>query len=110
MIVCVEGSGNRNPNGAPGFNLIQDPVVASACIAVAGCPHITAAVEKLKVILDPTLYTVGRGGTHIFVSQKSEAPTSDTGELISRRLAMLVDPNDKSVWLTFPALKNWPWP
>jgi hypothetical protein len=105
MIVCVEGPDTqyRKLNGAPGFDLIQDPIVAYACGAVFSSPDIVYAEAQLKKILDPALYVVGHGGSHIFVSQNIGPGKA------GQRLAMLVDSNDDGIKWSFPALPDWQW-
>lgn len=103
MIVCVEGNGQSLPNGLPGFDLIKDPAVAYACGIAFNCSNLDAAEKILKKLLDPSLYVVGHGQNHVFVSVKSD-------EDWPPRLAMLVDSNDTNVWWSFPALKTWTWP
>ena len=100
MIVCVEGSSSKftKPNGAPGFDLIQDPVVAYACGVVFTSPDLPHAEAQLQKILDPAIYTVGHGGSHVFVAKNGQ------------RLAMLVDSDDHGIRWSFPALPAWQWP
>lgn len=108
MIVCVEGTvetpGNRKPDGEPGFDLIQDPVVAYACGVAFHSPSMAEAEALLKKLLDPEKYVVGHGGSHIFVAEN--IGPKECG----RRLAMLVDSNDSTIRFSFPALPGWKWP
>ena len=62
-----------------------------------------ATEEHLKNTLNPEHYEVGRGGNHVFVSKKRDPNSTQWPE----RLAMLVDPDNKGIWTSFPNLRYW---
>lgn len=101
MVVCVEGPEFRKPTSVPCPYLIEDSFVAYACGVALDCPTLSEAKIKLDSILGKDHYLVYQGGHHIAIHRFFNP------KLVGPRVALLVEPNDKELWIQWPELEKW---